>query len=330
MDYRHWIKTATVNAHNCLMDHARKLPGDKLNWQPEGTDGNKGRSAMDQLGECARVPKFVEGILEHGNLEWMTEESREAAKAKTDSITDLDTMDKAIMHSLGEMGEKCGQVPADELNQELQLMPEWSESKQGVMCLPLYNTLYHAGQIAYMQTMLGDHDIYAMPSATGGDFVGTDPRPLMKKMSGSMVERVILNWQAMPADKRQWTPTEGTRNADNLFGEMAQSPLWVKRTLEEGSMDWFTEDVMGGEMAGREAISQADSYPDTLRASFSALWEEADKIPADKLDDLIAMPFAEGWSESLQSQMYYPIWNGAWHYGQVAYIQTLYGDMENR
>ncbi len=49
-------------------------------------------------------------------------------------------------------------------------------------------------------------------------------------------------------------------------------------------------------------------------------------FPDEKFDDKFTLPFDGGQVITMKENMAYPMWNFTYHQGQIAYIQTLYGD----
>jgi hypothetical protein len=51
-------------------------------------------------------------------------------------------------------------------------------------------------------------------------------------------------------------------------------------------------------------------------------------MPDERLAETKWLPFNGGRDHTYLEMLEYPRWNATYHLGQVAYIQTLYGDRE--
>jgi len=51
-------------------------------------------------------------------------------------------------------------------------------------------------------------------------------------------------------------------------------------------------------------------------------------ISDERLTETKWLPFDGGRDFTVKEMMGYPMWNFTWHAGQIAYVQTLYGDKD--
>ena len=136
-----------------LARNVRAMPPDKQTWQPP--DG--GRSALDQLQECAAVTAWAAQIL------------RERAIPATEGLferfrAECDTPDRAAARLEQEAQALAGVIesfPSDHLEDPVQL--PWEEkpcSLAEAMAIAYWNNTYHLGQVCYIQTLYGDKGYY--------------------------------------------------------------------------------------------------------------------------------------------------------------------------
>lgn len=75
-------------------------------------------------------------------------------------------------------------------------------------------------------------------------------------------------------------------------------------------------------------LDTAEKAIEGLQAATEELCAEIQAVPESDLECRVNLPFAEGFSATLREIFFFPYWNMTYHQGQLAYIQTLYGDME--
>ena len=122
--------------------------GEHATWSPL----DKGRTAVDQVAECALITDWVAQTLEDCALAPMDWEAYGTTKAS------LDTVEKALS-ALKPATERCiaalRQLPAEKADDIVEL--PWGEKVTlGELAnLVWWNNTYHNGQICYIQTLLG-------------------------------------------------------------------------------------------------------------------------------------------------------------------------------
>jgi uncharacterized damage-inducible protein DinB len=122
--------------------------GEHATWSPL----DKGRTAVDQVAECALITDWVGQTLEHCTLAPMDWEAYGTTKAS------LDTVEKALA-ALKPATERCvaamRQLPADKADDVVEL--PWGEKYTlgDLANIVWWNNTYHNGQICYIQTLLG-------------------------------------------------------------------------------------------------------------------------------------------------------------------------------
>ena len=133
--------------------------------------------------------------------------------------------------------------------------------------------------------------------------------------------------RAVPADKLDWAP-EGGRSVLALCRELALTPTWTLSAFRPDPSDW-SEEI-------REAYHREEQSWTTVEAC-EAEWKrrfaEVDAFYRGMSDEGLKktkwLPFNGGRDHTWLEMMDYPRWNATYHLGQIAYIQTLYGDKEN-
>ena len=143
-------KSATEN----LIRNVRVMPDDKASWMPL----DAGRSELDQLQECAIITGFTIYTLTNHALPPDFNEAFEREKPE------IDTLDKAVAR----MEERCAKLcetienlPDADLDITVKL--PWMEEPSSLaelMFMTYWNTVYHLGQVNYIQTLYGDKDMH--------------------------------------------------------------------------------------------------------------------------------------------------------------------------
>lgn len=126
------------------------------------------------------------------------------------------------------------------------------------------------------------------------------------------------NVKAMPEDKLTWKAAETSRTARELIEELVYVMpynITVAKTLQEpkGEMDTSL---------GDKSLAELEKQHRAYIKEFIAAVRE---FPEEKLHEKMTLPWGEMFYLDILS---YPYWNLMYHIGQIAYIQTLYGDKE--
>jgi hypothetical protein len=137
-----------------LKRNAAAMPADRVSWKPMDV----GRSALDQVAECALIARFGAGLLTDRTTPQMDMEAFQKARAE------LDTVEKAAAALDAGTDALCAAIeafPAADLDKTIQL-PWFGEPSTfaEIMFLSYWNSVYHVGQIAYIQTLYGDKEMH--------------------------------------------------------------------------------------------------------------------------------------------------------------------------
>jgi uncharacterized damage-inducible protein DinB len=150
------ILLLTRQAHEGLFHQARKVPADKLEWQPLET----GRSVLDIAAECALSPTWGSEVVEMGGFQ-MTEEVMAEFNAAKAALTTLDECEKLANENLAKFEAFTRELPAERLDEIIEMpfgrTKEWPVAD--VLLLHQWNCVYHVGQICYIQTLYGDNSM---------------------------------------------------------------------------------------------------------------------------------------------------------------------------
>ncbi len=153
----------------------------------------------------------------------------------------------------------------------------------------------------------------------------TTIKPAASSMSITAAENLRINFEAMPGDKQDWKPLDLGRSALDQVQECAVINGFFTGILRDQAvppLDW------GAYKAACAALDTPDKATTALTDSAKALAAAIEAFPEDKMDDTVTMPFAEGMVMTFGQVMFAAYWNMTYHTGQIAYIQTLYGDNE--
>ncbi len=154
-------KQLIINLINDSVDHlyrnARAVPEDKLNWSP--SDG--ARPAMSLLQECVQSPGWSTNMLTTRSVGDFGEESWAAMAAEREQWDTIDKCEAECKVRVGKLIETIDAFPEADMTSTLFLPftgkdhPYWD-----IMMYPYWNATWHTGQIAYIQTLLGDKEMH--------------------------------------------------------------------------------------------------------------------------------------------------------------------------
>ncbi len=144
----------------------------------------------------------------------------------------------------------------------------------------------------------------------------TGQESLIKLFKGGMpmLTKAVL---AVPEDKLDWKPAEGSRTIRQVFTEAVMMPAYVARALNSKSVPPYEEMAAAyAKMSVEELVAQLDKNAEDYFAAIN-------KFPESEYEEEFHAPWGV-WSYF--ETMSYPYWNMMWHTGQINYIQTMYGD----
>ena len=124
----------------------------------------------------------------------------------------------------------------------------------------------------------------------------------------------------VPADKLDWKPLDNGRSVLDQAQECALCPLWVPGILEKRAFD--SEGFASWE-ENKSKLVTLDLCESTGKANLELMKSAIEAFPESDMEVEIDLPWGH---YTLAEVMGFPSWNLHYHFGQVAYIQTLYGD----
>ena len=122
--------------------------------------------------------------------------------------------------------------------------------------------------------------------------------------------------QAIPEEKLDWMPGGEARTARQLLEELVTTTTFTAQMIRDMKMPEMTEEKLPKSITELEKLHKA-AITDFLKA--------VSEFPEDKLQEKLDLP----WGNLTFFQIIsYPYWNMMYHFGQISYIQLLYGDKE--
>jgi hypothetical protein len=137
-----------------LFRAARKVPADKLEWQPL----DAGRSVLDVCQECALSPTWPLALFASDKPFEMTPEIMAAFREAKAALKTLDDCEKAANENVAKLNELVSAFPDERMGDTIP-MSMWPGGHMPIteaLQLHNWNVSYHTGQINYIQTLYGD------------------------------------------------------------------------------------------------------------------------------------------------------------------------------
>ena len=143
-------------------------------------------------------------------------------------------------------------------------------------------------------------------------------------------EEAFAYAKAVPEDKADWKPLDAGRSVLDLARELAQCPDWTYDLVATGRLDW-SEEAQAASKAESDAWTTVADCDAACREKLERVYALCRDFPDARLAETVDLPFGPGGSMktfTLSDILAFPCWNFTYHLGQIAYIQTLYGDRE--
>jgi hypothetical protein len=158
VNYQERVIAITQEAVDALFRTARAMPADKIEWRPL----DEGRSALHQLQECAQAPSWATMILQPRAMPPLGPDDFARFRAQRSEWTTVDECERVCRENLEKFNAAVRNLTEDELEIKV-ILPfgggtEWTLEQ--VLRLPYWNTVYHTGQINYIQTLYGDREMH--------------------------------------------------------------------------------------------------------------------------------------------------------------------------
>lgn len=132
--------------------------------------------------------------------------------------------------------------------------------------------------------------------------------------------------KAVPADKLDWKPLDAGRSVLALCKEMAQCAGWSEMILTGKAADAFGPEAMEAAQKAEDQWTTVEACEAECMRQIESYLKVVRDFPDDRMDEKFTLPFDGGQEINMRENMDYPRWNFTYHQGQIAYIQTLYGD----
>ncbi|RYD70926.1 MAG: hypothetical protein EOP84_25810 [Verrucomicrobiaceae bacterium] len=130
---------------------------------------------------------------------------------------------------------------------------------------------------------------------------------------------------AVPEDRLEWKPLGAGQSVLRMARELAKTPDWAFWVLTNANPE-SPDDASAQQKAEMESWK---TIPDCDAACQEKLVRVFDLYRSYSDEDLQRtkwLPFNGGRDHTYAELLDYPRWNFTYHLGQIAYIQTLFGD----
>jgi uncharacterized damage-inducible protein DinB len=143
-----FLATATQKAADDLTEALLRIPEDKRAWSPE----DKGRSAIDQVAECALLCGYTADLLQ--SRVWTMNDMSIYTQEKDEAVKDGDKLNALLQSNTKRVVAAIRAVPDADLTDEIQ-MPWTKQTIAEIIAYSYWNMSYHQGQINYIASLLG-------------------------------------------------------------------------------------------------------------------------------------------------------------------------------
>ena len=134
--------------------------------------------------------------------------------------------------------------------------------------------------------------------------------------------------RAVPADKLEWSPLDNGRSVLNQCRELAMCPEWAVSIINNEKQPEWSAEVIAEMEKMQAAWKTVDDCERECNTRLEKLFELYRNMPDERLEEKKWLPYDGGRDFTMPEMMDYPRWNFTYHLGQIAYVQTLYGDKE--
>ncbi len=134
--------------------------------------------------------------------------------------------------------------------------------------------------------------------------------------------------KAVAEDKVEWKPLDAGQTVLSMCRELAKCPDWAYELISGEEADW-SEEAQAKQKAEMETWTTVAKCEEVGKEKLGRYFALLADLPDARLSETKDLPFGPGGSMknfTMAEMMDYPRWNFTYHLGQIAYIQTLYGD----
>lgn len=140
-------KEKTQQANKELSIGLKYIPDDKLTWVPAG----KAKPPLQIVADCAAAYRWAAATI-RGAPAGPPEQKVDASPTRADAVERLEAGLADLVAALDEVTE--------EQSAQKRQMPWGEETVANLMWLGHWHSIYHAGQLNYIQTLLGDTEMH--------------------------------------------------------------------------------------------------------------------------------------------------------------------------
>jgi len=141
-------------------------------------------------------------------------------------------------------------------------------------------------------------------------------------------EEIFRYAAAVPEDKVEWKVLDNGRTVLEQAQECAKCPDWAYILVSGANMPDWTDEAMAEQKAEMATWNSIAICKAECEKRLEKLFELYRTLPDERLAETKWLPYSGGRDFTMFEMMDYPRWNFTYHAGQIAFIQTLYGDKE--
>lgn len=134
--------------------------------------------------------------------------------------------------------------------------------------------------------------------------------------------------RSVPADKVDWKVSETARSVLDQCQEMALCPKWAQDIVTDQPQPEWNDEAFAAMNAEKAQFDTIDKCQAECNRRLQDLFEVYRSMPDADLAKTKWLPYDGGRDFTMVEMMDYPRWNFNYHLGQIAFIQTVYGDKE--
>lgn len=150
----------------------------------------------------------------------------------------------------------------------------------------------------------------------------------MARLTSEATETLIRFVRSTPEERWTWSPLDQGRTVLDQLQECARVPLWFDEILTTKASPSWPEDFWMREREARKVWDTVDRAEEALLANTARLTATIRTLSDEDLEIMVTLPFRGGVRVSLADILQFHLRNLYWHAGQIAYVQTLYGDRD--
>lgn len=135
---------------------------------------------------------------------------------------------------------------------------------------------------------------------------------------------LITAYLRIPADKREWSPSETSRSAVDQLAECALLNGFTDATIKTHVMTGGNMDEYFRIKAQTVKLS-FDELKEKLATNTAGVAESIKTLPERDLSIVIDMPWGP---MTLEQMITYPMWNMNYHEAQINYIASILGSLK--